>query len=85
MKLYVGNLPYSMTDAELRSPWMQDAASATSAMILEHQADPIDGGALYHATHGLYIYQARVFGKPSIPTITRLHVSSTVLRAASHD
>jgi hypothetical protein len=55
-------LALALTDAELREPWMQDAASALAVMILENQNNPIDGGALYHAVHGLYIYRARVFG-----------------------
>jgi hypothetical protein len=57
-------LALSMTDAALREPWMEQAANALSVMILEHRTDPLDGGSLYHATHGLYIYRARVFGVP---------------------
>jgi hypothetical protein len=57
-------LSLSMTDEELRQPWMEQAANALAVMIFEHRADPLDGGSLYHATHGLYIYRARVFGVP---------------------
>jgi len=55
-------LSLAMTDAELRQPWMEDAASALAKLILDRKSKDIDGGALYHATHGLYIYRARVFG-----------------------
>jgi hypothetical protein len=55
-------LALALTDAELREPWVEDAASALSDMIIANQNNPIDGGALYHAVHGLYIYRARAFG-----------------------
>ena len=51
-----------LTDSELREPWMERAAYALTTMILEKQSYSIDGGALYHATHGLHMYQHRVFG-----------------------
>jgi hypothetical protein len=54
-----------LTDQELTAPWMQDAANAVALMILRHQAEPIDSGALYHAVHGLRIYRARVFHIPT--------------------
>jgi hypothetical protein len=57
-------LALAMTDEELRSEKMQQAASALAVMILANQNNPLDGGALYHATHGLHIYQTRVFGTP---------------------
>jgi hypothetical protein len=57
-------LALAMTDKELRQDWVGDAASALAVMILQNQNNPIDGGALYHATHGLHIYRARVFGTP---------------------
>ncbi|MBI1832216.1 MAG: hypothetical protein HYR84_12295 [Planctomycetes bacterium] len=58
-------LALAMTDAELRAPWMQSAVSALSKKILDMGNDSIDGGALYHAAHGLHIYHERVFGKPA--------------------
>jgi hypothetical protein len=57
-------LALALNDDEIRQPWMQEAASALSVMILENQNNPIDGGALYHAVHGLYMYRARVFNVP---------------------
>jgi len=41
--------------------------------ILDLQDSPIDGGGLYHAVHGLLIYQARLgcdsggYRRPTIP------------------
>jgi hypothetical protein len=58
-------LALAMTDDELRAPWMQNAVSGLSLLILNMGNESIDGGALYHAAHGLYIYHARVFGTPA--------------------
>ncbi len=58
-------LSLMLPDQELNAPWMQDAANAVALMILRHQAEPIDSGALYHAVHGLRIYRARVFHIPT--------------------
>lgn len=69
-------LSLELSDDELRQPWMQQAASALAVMILENQNNPIDGGALYHAVHGLYIYRARVFG---VPGPRGLHATATPL------
>jgi hypothetical protein len=55
-------LALALSDEEIREPWVQEAANALVMMILENRTDPIEGGSLYHATHGLYIYRARVFG-----------------------
>jgi hypothetical protein len=64
-------LALAMNDQELKSRWMQDAADALVKMILDNRADPIEGGALYHAAHGLHIYYNRLFGSlgndPLIP------------------
>lgn len=54
-----------LADEELKSPWMQNAANAVALMILETRNDPVEGGALYHAAHGLQIYRDRVFGPPA--------------------
>jgi hypothetical protein len=53
-------LALALTDAELKEQWVEDAASALSLTILELQDQPIDGGSLYHAVHGLLLYYARV-------------------------
>ena len=55
-------LALALPDAELKAPWMQEAANALSLLILDSQGRPMEGGALYHATHGLHIYHGRVFG-----------------------
>ena len=57
-------LALAMTDEELKLVWMQEAVSSLSKMILEMSRAEIDGGALYHAAHGLHLYQTRVFGTP---------------------
>jgi hypothetical protein len=55
-------LALALTDAQLRESWVQNAANALVLMVLEHSSEPIDGGALYHAAHGLSIYRARMWG-----------------------
>lgn len=66
-------LALALTDEELRQPWVQEAAVALCNMILENSTREIDGGSLYHATHGLHIYYDRLFGalagymRPIIP------------------
>ena len=58
-------LALAMTDDELRSPWMQNAVNGLVILILEMGPRSIDGGALYHAAHGLHLYHERVFGTPA--------------------
>jgi hypothetical protein len=53
-----------LPDDELKAAWLQEAASTLSKMILDTHLDPIEGGALYHAAHGLHLYHDRVFGDP---------------------
>lgn len=69
-------LALSLSDEELRQPWIQDAVNALSLMILDIQRMPMEGGTLYHAVHGLLIYYARVYDakklgplKPPIPLL----------------
>lgn len=56
-------LALALSDQELREPWMEEAANALSLMILDAKVDPIDGGSLYHAVHGLIIYYARRYDR----------------------
>jgi hypothetical protein len=55
-------LALALTNEQLQEPWVQNAANALTMMILENSSEPIDGGALYHAAHGLAIYRARLWG-----------------------
>jgi len=57
-------LALAMTKEELRSPWMQDSVNTLVKMILDMERSEVDGGALYHAAHGLQLYHMRVFGTP---------------------
>lgn len=58
-------LALAMTDDELKAPWMQRAVHALAMQLLDLKDDAIDGGALYHAAHGLHIYHERVWGTPA--------------------
>ena len=51
-----------LPDDEINASWMQESANALAVMMLESQNRDIEGGALYHAAHGLHLYHARVFG-----------------------
>jgi hypothetical protein len=62
-------LALALSDAELRETWMQDAAATLAAMILSNQNQGLDGGAVYHATHGLEMYRNRVFGPTPHPPV----------------
>jgi hypothetical protein len=55
-------LALALSDEELKEPWVQGAANALSLMFLENQDKGIEGGAMYHAVHGLIIYSSRVYG-----------------------
>lgn len=57
-------LALALSDEELGAEWVQRGAGAVAKMILDHADSPIDGGALYHAVHGLHIYRHRAFGAP---------------------
>jgi hypothetical protein len=54
-------LSLALSDSEMKEQWVQDAANALSMMILDQQDSPIESGSLYHATHGLLLYYARVY------------------------
>jgi hypothetical protein len=55
-------LSLSLTDEELRQPWMQQAAGELAVLILNNRDEPIESGGLYHATHALILYHTRVMG-----------------------
>jgi hypothetical protein len=52
-------LALSLSDEQLKEPWVEDAANAVAVMFLDIQGQPMEGGTLYHAAHGLLIYYAR--------------------------
>ncbi len=54
-----------LPDDELKAQWVQDAVMALCKMVLDRSDEDIDGGSLYHATHGLHIYYDRVFDTPN--------------------
>jgi hypothetical protein len=56
-------LSLSLTDAQLREPWVQEAAAALSKMILDVSNQEMEGATLYHAVHGLILYHARLFDR----------------------
>jgi hypothetical protein len=61
-------LSLALPDAELGKAWVEEAANALALMILESKAQPIESGALYHATHGLQMYHVRRYGPlPGVP------------------
>jgi hypothetical protein len=57
-------LALAMTDDELGQAWVQKAADALAALIAKNASNPLDGGALYHAAHGLELYRGRMWGPP---------------------
>src|SRR5262245_62067613 len=65
-------LALAMTDAELKEDWVQRAVRAQCRMVFDMGGAPAEGGALYHATHGLNLYYARVYGGKSDPRLRGL-------------
>jgi hypothetical protein len=59
-------LALALTEAELKEKWVQDAAGALSQAILDMRDQGVEGGALYHAAHGLLIYHDRVYDRTSL-------------------
>jgi hypothetical protein len=59
-------LALALTDAELHQPWVENAVNALAVMFLDIQNKPMEGGSLYHATHGLLLYYARVYGPDNL-------------------
>jgi hypothetical protein len=59
-------LALALTDAELRQAWMENAVNALALMFLEIQNAEMESGSLYHATHGLLLYYARVYGPAAL-------------------
>jgi hypothetical protein len=55
-------LALALSDAELKEAWVQEAANALAMMFLDTQGQPVEGGTLYHAAHGLLLYYARLYG-----------------------
>jgi hypothetical protein len=59
-------LSLALTDEELKQQWVQDAANRLSLLILDLADEPIEGGSLYHAAHGLLLYYARVYDRETL-------------------
>ena len=55
-------LALTLTDEELKEPWVRNAANALALMILDIEHAPMESGTLYHSVHGLLIYYSRVYG-----------------------
>ncbi len=55
-------LTLAMTDEQVREPWMKRAAVRMCEILEQTKDIPLECGALYHATHGLVLYRARLFG-----------------------
>jgi hypothetical protein len=59
-------LSLALSDSEIKEQWLQDAANALALMILDLHDQPIEGGSLYHAVHGLLMYYARVYDRETL-------------------
>jgi len=55
-------LALALTDDELKQGWIEDAVSELAMSIIKGRDERIDGGAFYHAAHGLHIYYNRRWG-----------------------
>ncbi|MFI4876316.1 MAG: ADP-ribosylation factor-directed GTPase activating protein isoform b [Blastopirellula sp. JB062] len=55
-------LSLSLTEEELREPWVARAAQHMCKVFEQTEGAPLECGALYHAAHGLVLYRHRLFG-----------------------
>lgn len=66
-------LALTLSDKELKEPWVENAVNALTMMFMEIQGQPMEGGTMYHAVHGLVMYHARMWGTewlgPNTPLI----------------
>ena len=65
-------LALTLPDHELEAPWVQEAANALAMMILNIGSEPMEGGTLYHAVHGLTLYHARLYDRDKLQQWTFL-------------
>jgi hypothetical protein len=63
-------LTVSLSDDELRQPWVTRAAVSLVELFEATRDLPLECGALYHAAHGLRIYRERRFGGSPLPGVT---------------
>jgi hypothetical protein len=50
----------AMSQEELAQPWMRKAADQLCTLLENTEDIPLDVGGLYHACHGLFVYQQRL-------------------------
>jgi hypothetical protein len=55
-------LALALTDNELKQGWVEEAVNALAMSIIRGRDERMDGGAFYHAAHGLHIYYNRRWG-----------------------
>ena len=55
-------LATTMTQDEIRAPWMRKAADQLCTLLEQTRDIELDVGGLYHACHGLFVYRQRLAG-----------------------
>ncbi len=55
-------LAIATSEAQLKEPWIRQAAEALVQLLDETRELPVECGGLYHAIHGLELYRLRMFG-----------------------
>ena len=60
-------LMLSMTDEQVREPWVTRAVLKVSDILYTTRDLPLECGAVYHAAHGLVLYRERCFGPAATP------------------
>jgi hypothetical protein len=56
-------LALSLPNAELHQAWVEAAANALALMLLDAKDSAVESGSLYHAVHGLRLYQRRAIDR----------------------
>ena len=55
-------LTLALSEEQLQEPWVKRAVASLCRLFEETKRLPLECGALYHASHGLDLYQQRVYG-----------------------
>lgn len=50
----------ALPDERLTEPWVRDAVTAVARDLLASRREPLECSALYHAVHGLVLYEQRI-------------------------
>jgi len=60
----------ALPQSRLNEKWVRNALNAVAQELIDHRADPLECGALYHGLNGLVIYRERMRPEPNLADAT---------------